>query len=249
VVTLFISDLHLSLERPEMLLRFKHLLRGPARQAIAVYLLGDLFEQFWVGFDDITPPNQEIINELLDFTRHGPPLYIIKGNRDLLLDEKFCMLTGAILLPDQAIINLNGKRVLLMHGDLLCINDYKYQRFRSFIVNPVIRFIINLMPYRFRIWLSHGLKPIMNRSVKFKPAEIMDVDQNEVVKVMQQNNVTDLIHGHTHRPGLHQFEIDSDACQRIVLGDWYGEAKILICQNESRRLVPVQEYLQECENN
>jgi UDP-2,3-diacylglucosamine hydrolase len=245
VATLFISDLHLSLKRPEKLDDFKQLLRGPARNTNAVYILGDLFEEFWVGIDDSTPPNKEIVNELQDFTRNGPPLYILKGNRELLLDEIFYSMTGAIKLSDRTVIILNGKRVLLMHGDLLCTRDYKYQRFRQFMVNPVIKAIIKILPYSLRIWLSHGLRPAMNRSVMEKSEKIMDVEQPEVELTMHKNDVTELIHGHTHRPGMHKFEIAGVVNQRIVLGDWYSESQILVCKEDTRRLVPVREYLQE----
>jgi UDP-2,3-diacylglucosamine hydrolase len=245
VATLFISDLHLSLKRPEKLNDFIQLLRGPARNADAVYILGDLFEEFWVGIDDATPPNKEIVSELQEFSRHGPPLYILKGNRELLLDDNFYSMTGAIKLSDRVVINLNGKRVLLMHGDLLCTSDYKYQRFRQFMVNPIIKTTIKILPYSLRIWLSHGLKPAMNRSVMEKPEKIMDVEQSEVELTMQKNTVTELIHGHTHRPCVHQFEIAGVINQRIVLGDWYSQAQILVCKEDARRLVPVSEYLQE----
>jgi UDP-2,3-diacylglucosamine hydrolase len=245
VATLFISDLHLSLKRPEKLDDFIQLLRGPARNSDAVYILGDLFEEFWVGIDDATPPNKEIISALQEFSRHGPHLYILKGNRELLLDDNFYSKTGAIKLPDRAVINLNGKRVLLMHGDLLCTRDYKYQRFRQFMVNPIIKTIIKILPYSLRIWLSHGLRPAMNRSVLEKPEKIMDVEQSEVEFMMHKHNVTELIHGHTHRPGMHQFEIEGVVNQRIVLGDWYSQAQILVCKEDTRRMVPVLEYLQE----
>jgi UDP-2,3-diacylglucosamine hydrolase len=245
VETLFISDLHLSPQRPEKISAFKELLRGPARHAKAVYILGDLFEEFWVGIDDTTPPNQEIINELLELTRHGIPLYIIKGNRELLLDESFSLITGAKILPDRAVIDLEGHSVLLMHGDLLCTSDYKYQRFRRLMINPFVRKLINILPYRVRIWLSHGIRPAMNRSVMQKPENIMDVDQSAVVSVMQQYKALELIHGHTHRPAIHDFNVAGSSFKRIVLGDWYDEAEILVCKNGLRQLKPVAEYLQD----
>ena len=243
--TLFISDLHLSPLRPEKLHDFKQLFSGPARQARAVYILGDLFEEFWVGNDDTTPPNEEVINELMEFTRLGIPLYIIKGNRELLLDEKFSQMTGATILPDQAVIDLYGKRVLLMHGDLLCTGDRKYQCFRRFMVNPVIRKFFSLLPYRTRIWLSHGIRPAMNRSSMYKPEAIMDVENSAVNIVMMKYNVTELIHGHTHRSAIHNFEVNGSNFRRIVLGDWYATAQILVCTKETSRLIPVSDYLQE----
>lgn len=242
--TLFISDLHLSPERPEKLHDFKRLLHGPARDAKAVYILGDLFEEFWVGNDDITPPNDEIITELLELTSHGTPLYIIKGNRELLLDEKFTLLTGANILPDEAVIDLDGTRVLLMHGDLLCVRDIKYQRFRRIMVNRFIQKCINLLPYKIRIFLSHSLRPTMNRSVMKKSKAILDVEQSMVKALLKEHEATELIHGHTHHPAIHDFQINGQNFKRIVLGDWYENAEILVSSNGTRRLIPVSTYLE-----
>ncbi len=242
--TLFISDLHLSPERPHKLELFKQLLRGPARKANALYILGDLFEQFWVGIDDMTPPNPEIVRELADFTRSGARLFIQKGNRELLLDQRFGDLTGSTVLPDKTIINLNGERVLLMHGDLLCSRDWKYQAYRRFVMYPPCRKIFSCLPYRTRILLTQGLRPAMQRSTMRKTAEIMDVDQTTVEQTLKANNVTEIIHGHTHRPGIFEFNLGGVSAKRTVLGDWYAEELILVCSTKGRSLIPVSEYLQ-----
>jgi UDP-2,3-diacylglucosamine hydrolase len=244
VQTLFISDLHLSTGDPDRLQDFKQLLRGPARQARALYILGDIYEEFWVGNDDKTPPNQEIINELLNLSRSGTKTFFLKGNRELLMDKGFEVLSGVKLLPDHALIELYGERVLLMHGDLLCTRDHNYHLFRTFITNPLVRMIIRLLPYRLRIWLAHGIRPAMNRSMRQKHEDIMDVDITAVNETMQHYKVNEIIHGHTHRPGIHEFEKDGKPLRRIVLGDWYRHAEILICEDGSRHLVTLSNYLQ-----
>jgi len=244
--TLFISDLHLSTTRPDKLALFMQLLRGPARKAEALYILGDLFEEFWVGIDDMTPPNPAIVRELTEFTRSGTRLFIQKGNRELLLDRKFGELTGAVILPDRAIINLGGERVLLMHGDLLCTRDWKYLIWRHLITLSLIRKVFGWLSYRNRIMLAHGLRPVLKRSAMRKPAAIMDVHQDTVERILQSCNVTTLIHGHTHRPGLHQFNLAGSMISRLVLGDWYEEARILVCNGAERKLIPVSEYMQNC---
>ena len=236
--------MHLSIGDPDRLEDFRQLLRGPARQVRALYLLGDIFEEFWVGNDDKTPPNQEIINELLNLTRSGTKTYILKGNRELLMDEGIEILTGAKLLPDHAVIDLYGERVLLMHGDLLCTRDRDYHLFRSIITNPLIRFFIRLLPYKIRIWLSHGIRPAMNRSMRQKSEDIMDVEDSAVELTMKHYKVNEIIHGHTHRPGIHEFEKNGEKYRRIVLGDWYRHAEILVCENQTRRLVSLSTYLQ-----
>jgi len=244
MTTLFISDLHLSAERPDKLVLFRQLLRGPARRAEALYILGDLFEEFWVGIDDTTPPNPEIVQELTEFTRSGSSLFIQKGNRELLLDRKFGELTGAVILPDQAIIDLDGERVLLMHGDLLCTRDWKYQVWRHLITFTLTRKVFGWLPYRTRILLAHGLRPALKRSTMRKPAAIMDVHQGTVERILQSSKVSTLIHGHTHRPGLHQYHLAGGMSSRLVLGDWYDDARILVCNGADKKLIPVSEYLQ-----
>lgn len=245
MTTLFISDLHLGTQRPGRLQDFKDLLRGPARDADALYILGDLFEEFWVGNDDITPPNQEIIDTLLEFSRCGVKLYFIRGNRELLLDRGFEVLTGASLLADQVVIDLYGKRVLLMHGDLLCSGDVKYQWYRRILTSKPVQGLIKLLPYSTRSAMVRGLKPLMNRSRRQKSLDIMDVDPATVNRTMTETGVTEIIHGHTHRPAIHGYPDRGTQARRVVLGDWYGDAEILVCENNTRRLVAVSDYLQE----
>ncbi len=243
--TLFIADLHLSPARPDKLALFKQLLRGPARQSSALYILGDLFEEFWVGPDDCTPPNPEIIEELAAFSRSGSRLFIQQGNRDLLIDSRFAELTGCVVLPEQAVIQVNGKQVLVMHGDLLCTLDWKYQYYRRLVMNPVIRMLFKKLPCPARLALAHGLRPAMQRSTRRKPAYIVDVEQQTVETVMRQTKVVELIHGHTHRPGIHEFSLDNKLAHRTVLGDWYEDAKILVWNDRGSKLLPVSEYLQQ----
>lgn len=241
--TLFISDLHLSPIRPEMLNRFRQLLRGPARQARALYILGDLFEEFWAGVDDLTPPNPDIVSELADFTRAGHRLYIQRGNRDLLLNRKFGELTGAQMLPDLAVTELDGKRVLLMHGDLLCTRDVKYQNYRRVVNHPLVRGLFNLLPHRLRIGIAHGLRPSLQKSTARKSGYALDVDQFTVEQMLRTHAATELIHGHTHLPGIFEFDLEGRPARRVVLGDWYKDGKILICNGDRRTLLPVAEYV------
>lgn len=242
--TLFISDLHLSPARPAMLELFKQLLREAAREAKALYILGDLFEEFWVGIDDITPPNPDIVRELAGYTAGGKKLYIQRGNRDLLLNRKFGELTGAEMLPDFAVTELDGNRVLLMHGDLLCTRDQTYQIYRRVVNTPLIRKLFTSLPYRARTRLAHGLRPTMQKSTSRKSGYIMDVEQTAVKRILRTHSASELIHGHTHHPGIFEFDLDGKPARRIVLGDWYENGKILVCRGDTRELVPVSEYLQ-----
>ena len=158
--TLFISDLHLSTARPDKLELFRQLFNGPARTARAVYILGDLFENFWVGNDERTPPAPEVINVLRECCRHNEEVYLLRGNRDLMVDRGFCALTGCKLLDDENVIHIDGQAILIMHGDLLCTRDRKYQLYRRFMEIPQSPPVLSL-PYRLRILLSRGLQPLI----------------------------------------------------------------------------------------
>ncbi len=241
--TLFISDLHLSSERPHKIALFKQFFNGPARSAKAVYILGDLFEHFWVGNDDRTPPVDEIITALKNCSLVNERIYIVRGNRDLMLGKSFTSLSGCRVLDDETVIQVDGQAVLIMHGDLLCTQDKAYQRFRRFLERPFIRWLYLTCPYPLRLFLSHGLRPALKTSSARKPPEIMDVEQITVEKLMRKHGVDELIHGHTHRPGFHDFKLNGQAARRIVLGDWYDTDSVLVCRQGEKRLMRVQAYI------
>ncbi len=245
---LFFSDLHLSPERPEKLQLFQRLLQGPARKAESLYLLGDLFEQFWVGNDDRTPPNEIILKELKACAAAGPQCHILRGNRDLMLDTGFTALTGWQLLPDRQVIQVFGEATLIMHGDLLCTRDRSYQAFRALMENRVTRNLYQSFPYALRILLSHGLRPLLRRSAAGKSPEIIDVEPDTVRREMESAGVTKLIHGHTHRPGTYPVTLDNGTGMRTVLGDWYDKGQLLVCSQQKWRLISVEDYLRERED-
>ncbi len=228
--TLFISDLHLSVEKPEITRRFLSLLENRAKQADALYILGDLFDA-WVGDDDFTPPNNKIRKQLRKLTASGTAVFFQLGNRDFLLGNRFCQETGVTMLGDYAVIDLYGKPTLLTHGDLLCTDDIPYQSFReksrteewqqNILSKPLLLRLLGARWYRIR---SHFHK-------RKKNMDIMDVNQQFVVDIMRKHNVLRLIHGHTHRPDIHNLTIDQQAAQRFVLADWKKDSASLLCWN------------------
>ncbi|MBI4006634.1 MAG: UDP-2,3-diacylglucosamine diphosphatase [Gammaproteobacteria bacterium] len=240
--TLFISDLHLCNERPEKLTLFKKLLRGPARKADALYILGDLFEA-WAGDDDDTPPHPEIISELAEYTAAGARLYIMRGNRDYLLGQDFAAKTGGHLIDDPAIIKLGGKKTLLMHGDTLCTGDVKYQIYRRIVNNAITIKLFLAMPFSLRAKIWHGIRNLTRKTTQNKSPYIMDVHQPAVAKAMLRNGVFDLIHGHTHKQAIHEFALNGQTARRFVLGDWYERDCVLVADNRGLRLLGVQDYL------
>ena len=239
---LFISDLHLCDERPDKLELFKALLRGPARQAGSLYILGDLFEA-WAGDDDRTPPHPEIIAALSGFTRAGGRLLLMRGNRDYLLGREFAHATGGQLVDDETTIMLHGRKILLMHGDTLCTRDVKYQLYRRLVNNRLAIRLFLHVPFSLRHSIWHGIRGITRRTTARKAPCIIDVQQNAVEKAMRRHDVLDLIHGHTHRQGVHEFSLCGRSARRYVLGDWYESDCVLVADENGLRMWRVADYL------
>ncbi len=242
MTTLFISDLHLSTDRPEKLELFRQFISGPAKDADKLYILGDLFE-YWVGDDDSTPPNPEILSLLRSLSEAGARVFVMHGNRDFLMGDKFEEATGATLLPDPSVVLLYGEKTLLMHGDLLCTNDTEYMKFRYIVRDPEWQKLFLEKPLQERIAMAKQLRAASKEAMKDKIPVIMDVEQETVEQFMRTHHVHRLIHGHTHRPAIHHFELDGQPTTRIVLGDWYQNENILVCNENEQKLVPVQKFL------
>lgn len=213
---LLISDLHLHEERPDITGALLAFLAQHAKHAQALYILGDFFE-VWIGDDAITPFQRSIAQALSDIAATGTRIYLMHGNRDFLIGEDFCELAGCQLLKDPSIVHLAGEPVLLMHGDSLCTSDRSYIRLRRVLRNPLILFVLRNLPLRTRQRLAGDLRQKSKSSTRMKASDITDVNPAEVDRVMAQHKVHTLIHGHTHRPAVHDL---ADHKQRIVLGDW-----------------------------
>jgi UDP-2,3-diacylglucosamine hydrolase len=224
--TLLVSDLHLDGSMPGIARQFLEFLRGDARQARALYILGDLFEA-WIGDDDPDPAGREIIDALRDLTQSGVPCCLMHGNRDFLLGQQFTRETGCKLLPDGTVVELHGERVLLMHGDVLCTADTSYQRLRRTLRNPAVLWTLRHLPLETRRKLGRRLRAGSQMHTGSTAAEIMDVTPAAVVDTMRAAGVRTLIHGHTHRPAVHELAIDGQPARRIVLGDWYTQGSVL----------------------
>lgn len=235
MATLFISDLHLAGERPALSEAFCAFLRGPAAAAEALYILGDLFE-VWLG-DDLVPPDyQAALTAMRELSDAGVPLYVMHGNRDFLLGERFAELSGARLLPDPTRIDLYGTPTLLMHGDTLCIDDVPYQQFRAMVRDPRWQAEFLAKPPEARIALAREARAASMEATAQKHAEIMDVNPESVLETLRTHGVQHLIHGHTHRPAVHEFELDGQPARRIVLGDWYEQGSVLVCEPDGCQL-------------
>ena len=225
-VTYFISDLHLSADRPDITACFIRFLQDEAPEADALYILGDLFE-VWIGDDDINPFTNRIANALRQLANQGIPIWFIHGNRDFLLGKRYARRSGMNLLPENHVIDLYGTPTLIMHGDELCTLDLDYQKFRRKARGWWWPRMIKMLPLSVRKHIGEkGRKTSANSKAQLNE-NIMDVTPAEVRLVMENAGVDRLIHGHTHRPAVHDFKLLGESAQRIVLGDWYSQGSVL----------------------
>jgi len=238
VPALFISDLHLSEDRPAANERFFSFLEGTARSADALYILGDFFE-YWIGDDDLAYPfNAVVAGALRELTRSGVALYLMHGNRDFLIGAGFCEATGGSLLEDPTVVELGGEKTLLVHGDTLCTDDLDYQAWRRTARSAAWQreFLGKSLAER-RLAVG-GMREKSKEVIQAKPAEIMDVNPGAVQEAMKQHGVKRLIHGHTHRPGRHAVDLDGERGERWVLPDWYGRGGYLSVSGKKPKLAP-----------
>ena len=227
--TLFVSDLHLSSERPRINQQFFDFAGRIARGADALYVLGDLFD-YWLGDDDIGDPlNAAVADALHALSSSGVALRLMHGNRDLLIGGAFARRCGAELIGDRLLIELHGVRTLVMHGDTLCTNDTEYQKFRAYARDSVnqARFLGRPLAERREEMLE--LRRRSEHSKETKQADIMDVSPLAVAEVLREHGYPRLIHGHTHRPARHLHVVDGRQCERWVLNDWYRRGGYLRC--------------------
>jgi len=226
--TLFIADLHLSGDRPEISKLFFDLLQKRADRVDALYILGDLFE-LWIGDDDPADDKRAIVSALKQFSDSGTPLYFMRGNRDFLIGNRFAAESGATLLDDPTTIDLYGTPTLLMHGDTLCSDDHDYQAFRQQVRGPAwIEQTLALSIEERRAMIA-DIRQQSVAAMEEKREEIMDVNLQSVAETMTAQGVTQLIHGHTHRPAIHDLTLNAGPAQRMVLGDWYRHSSVLRC--------------------
>lgn len=233
---LFISDLHLNEDHPQAIEIFHQFLKTHAKQAQSLYILGDFFET-WIGDDNLTSLNQRIIKALRETTDNGLPIYIMHGNRDFLIGKQFLRATGCYKLPDEHVVNIYGTPTLLMHGDTLCTLDIKYLKARKKYHNWFVQKLFLLKSLKKRQNIAANLRQTSKKHISTLSENIMDVTQSEVESRMQKHGVLHLIHGHTHRQDVHQFELNSQAATRTVLGAWHEQGNALCCDENGWRFL------------
>jgi len=222
--TLFISDLHLSPAQPELIQLTVEFLVKQAPDIDQLYILGDLFNT-WLG-DDIVPDEfQPLIDQLMALNQVGITSYLMVGNRDFMIGKAFAERCGMTLLADPTKINLAGKAILLMHGDSLCTDDVSYQRYRRWSRNRFLQWCFLFLSASYRQGVSDKIKQKSREQKQHKTATIMDVNHDEVSRVMKKHHVQYLLHGHTHRPAIHHLD---NGAFRLVLGDWQQSPSFIL---------------------
>lgn len=232
---IFISDLHLCASRPAITAAFLDFLLTRAVQAKALYILGDLFE-YWAGDDDIADAFHEaIITAFRKATDAGLNILFMHGNRDFLLADDFCRMTGLTLLQDPTMIDLYGKKALLSHGDHLCVDDIAYQQFRTQVRDSTWQKTFLNQPLQLRKNQIEAIRIRSEQEKSQKSMDIMDVNAEAVNALLREHQPDLLIHGHTHRPNRHTIHLDGKTITRWVLGDWYEQGSYLACDKDGCR--------------
>lgn len=226
MATLFIADLHLQTEEPAITAGFLRFLQGEARQADALYILGDLFEA-WIGDDDPNPLHQQIASAIKAVVDAGVPCYFVHGNRDFLVGQRFARQSGMLLLAEEERLDLYGREVLIMHGDTLCTDDPGYLAFRAKVHTPWIQRLFLALPLLIRRRIAARMRADSKAANSSKSMDIMDVNPQAVVDVMERHHVQWLIHGHTHRPAVHELQANGQPAWRVVLGAWHSEGSMV----------------------
>jgi len=234
--TYFVADLHLTDQRPAATGRFFRLLQEEVAGADALYILGDLFEA-WIGDDHDEAVAHDTARQLKARVKAGMPVYFMHGNRDFMLAQRYAAQSGMTLISDPTRIDLYGTPTLLMHGDTLCTDDHAYQTFRRRVRRPWVLALLRMLPYSLRRKLARQARAGSEAAKADKPAEIMDVNADEVMRVLRAQQVCRLIHGHTHRPAQEKFSLDGRDCERWVAPDWYTRWGYVVCDARGCALV------------
>ena len=232
---LFASDVHLCADRPEAVSAFQAFLSGPVRRSRRLYLLGDVFD-LWLGDDDDRSPHPQVEAALAGTVSAGVPVDLIRGNHDFLLGDAFAQRTGCRLVDEPHVIEVDGERVVLLHGDTLCTRDAEYQAFRRYARDPGHQRAFLARPMEQRMQEAARIRATSDSRTRLKAEDIMDVTDDEVARVIAEFGATRMIHGHTHRPAVHELDLEDAPSTRIVLGDWYDQGTVLVWDEAGWRL-------------
>jgi len=239
MTTLFISDLHLEADSPQIAEQFIALLESEARDADALYILGDLFES-WIGDDDPNEHYALIRQALRKLVDQDVPVYFMHGNRDFMIGEDFASETGVRILPDPYVLEIHGTRVLLSHGDAYCTDDVEYQEVRKMTRDPQWQAMMLTKPVQERLEFAARAREASLAHGDAVNEDITDVNGEAIEQALREADVGIMLHGHTHRPHVHSLTVDGRDCTRIVLGDWFERGSVVRWDEDGPVLSPIQ---------
>ena len=236
--TYFIADLHLSENRPDITAAFFRFLKTHMfnSNVDALYILGDFFE-VWVGDDYVSTLSREVATQLKTVSNAGTPIYFVHGNRDFIMRNQYADMAGMTLLDEQTVIDLYGTPTVILHGDEMCTQDIEYQKFRRKSRGWWWPKLMLAMPLWYRKKIARNAREKSKLSQANKPLEILDVVESAVLETFAKHGVANMIHGHTHRPNVHQYLVDEQTLTRTVLGDWYTQGSYLVVTPKAQQLV------------
>lgn len=234
--TYIIADLHLSENEPAITAGFIHFIEQQAIHADSLYILGDFFN-YWIGDDDATPLHQQVADALKQLTRRGIPCYFIHGNRDFLLGQHYAKQCGMTILPQETRLEIENQRILILHGDTLCTDDIAYQNYRKKVYNPWIRRLFLALPLFVRRRIAQKMRKNSQYASSLKSDSIMDVNPQAVASTFEKYQVDWMIHGHTHRPAIHEIVINDKKYYRGVLGAWHHEGSAFVIDEHGIELI------------
>lgn len=235
---LFIADLHIAPERPDILAAFERFCQGPARTAVELYILGDLFEA-WLGDDDDEPIAERTASALAELAREGVTTYFLPGNRDFLLGPAYAARAGLSLLSGPTHVDIAGQTTLLLHGDELCTDDQDHQAFRRQTQDAAWQRAFLERPLRERRQLAAEMRRTSQQAMEAKSWATLDVNADAVAEMFRDWHIERMIHGHTHRPARHTGYIDGRYVERWVLGDWFDQGSMLRVDHQGWASIPL----------
>lgn len=218
--------MHLETRKPEITNCFLDFLAGPARAADALYILGDLFE-VWIGDDAAGKEEIRVAEGLRRLAATGVDVCFMAGNRDFLLGDDYCREAGMRRIEEPWTVELYGVPTLLLHGDVLCTDDTVYQRYRARTRDPAWQRRVLSRPRGYRRALARFARLASRLRTRRASAAITDVNADAVAHAFRAHRVDRMIHGHTHKPGIHRHAVDGRGCERVVLGDWCEQGSVL----------------------
>ena len=236
MTTIFISDIHISDDYPEIYQQFLDFIKNLDHNTNALYILGDLFE-YWIGDDYPNPIFKKTQTALKDLSKINVSVFFMHGNRDFLVGDEFAEKSHIKILSDPSVIELYGERILISHGDIFCIDDKEYQSFRKQTRDPQWQEMILEKPLEYRRNFAQIAREKSLEHTQLENEEIMDVNEDEVKKILDKFNLSTIIHGHTHRPFIHNTISNEVNYRRIVLGDWYEQGSILEWSESGPKLI------------